>query len=99
MQEEREMIEYENETIKAYDKINIMECNKIEEQKKNYYKESIDALIQYMENHEMNPSEKRWNEYAICKKYLSAKTIGYLSKMGFNTLCRKIRKELNKRKR
>ena len=68
-------------------------------QKKDYYVESMNALISYMENNEMNPSESRWNKYAICKKYLSSKTLGYLSGIGFNTLCRKIRKELNKKKR
>jgi len=32
-------------------------------------------------------------------RYLSSKTIGYLSGIGFNTLCRKIRKEINWKKR
>lgn len=67
--------------------------------KKDHYGESIHALIQYMEVHEQNPSEKRWNQYAITKQYLSSKTIGYISQIGFNTLCRKLRKEINKKKR
>ena len=65
----------------------------------NIYEKSINALIQYMKLHDTNPSEKCWNHYAINKKYLSSKTIGYLSGMGFNTLCRKTRKQLNKEKR
>ena len=32
----------------------------------------------------------------VCKKYLSSKTIGYLSGIGFNTLCRKLRKEIKR---
>lgn len=66
---------------------------------KNYYDESIKALTRYIEEHEENPSEKKWNLYAISNKYLSAKTLGYMTDNGFNTLCRKIRKKLNKEKR
>ena len=78
----------------AYYKENI-----VEEKKKDYYAESINALVQYMKENKKNPSEKQWDQYAICKKYLSSKTIGYLSGIGFNTLCRKKRKEINKKKR
>ena len=52
-----------------------------------------------MSENEKNPSEKQWNQYAMCQKYLSGKTIGYLSGIGFNSLCRKLRKEINKKKR
>ena len=65
----------------------------------NIYEESINALIGYIKNNEQNPSEKRWNSYAISNKYLSAKTLGYLTEEGFNVLCRKIRKNVNKEKR
>ncbi len=68
-------------------------------QSNNLYNESIEALIQYMREHDENPNEKSWNHYAINKKYLSSKTIGYLSGMGFNTLCRKKRKLINKEKK
>lgn len=95
MQEEKDIIEYQNENKKAYDTIDIVE----EEQKRNYYEESIYALIQYMKNNDKNPSEKRWDKKAIDEKYLSSKTIGYLSGMGFNKLCRKLRKQINKNKR
>lgn len=67
--------------------------------KQDYYQESMDALVEYMKKHEQNPSEKRWNEYAISKKYLSSQTIGYLSGIGFNTLCKKLRKKINQNKR
>ncbi len=63
-----------------------------------YYEKSINALVQYIKKHDSNPSEKWWNQYAIRKKYLSSKTIGYLSGMGFNTFCRKTRKKVNKEK-
>ena len=70
-----------------------------ENNKNDYYRESIDALINYMKNNEQNPSENRWDRYAIIKKHLSSKTLGYLSGIGFNTLCRNIRKQINKNKR
>lgn len=76
----------------------IVKKNKIQ-RKKDYFEETINALIKYMEKNELNPNEKQWNNYAINRKYLSSKTIGYLSGIGFNTLCRKIRKQINKNKR
>lgn len=62
-----------------------------------YYLDSLIALIQYMKVHDKNPSESRWNKYAIQNRYLSSKTMGYIYEEGFNNLCRKIRKELNKK--
>lgn len=62
----------------------------------NYYLDSIIALIEYMKLNEVNPSEKRWDKYAIENRYLSSKTIGYMYEDGFNNLCRKIRKLINK---
>ncbi len=97
MIEEKEILEY-NKTGECHTNRIIVEEEQIKETK-NYYEESMDALIHYMENHEINPSENRWDKYAVCNKYLSSKTIGYLSGIRFNTLCRKMRKELNKRKR
>lgn len=67
--------------------------------KQNGYEESMDALIRYMRSDKKNPSEKEWDRYATCYQYLSSKTIGYLSGIGFNPLCRKVRKEINKKKR
>ena len=72
---------------------------KRKKQENTYYEESMNALIHYMKNHDKNPNEKCWNQYAINKKYLSSKTMGYLSGMGFNTLCRQKRKELNQEKK
>lgn len=97
MCEEKKLFEYQNEK-EAYHRINIIE-GQTDVQKENYYEESMNALVYYMENNEINPNEDRWNKYAINQKYLSSKTLGYLSGMGFNTLCRKMRKELNRKKR
>lgn len=69
------------------------------ENKKDYYAESINALIEYMKKYEKNPNERQWDKYAIQNRYLSSKTIGYLSETGFNTLCRNLRKQINKQKR
>lgn len=90
MQEEKTILQYQkNEPSNTNNKI----------KKQDYYQESMDALVQYMKKHEQNPSEKRWNEYAICERYLSSQTIGYLNGIGFHTLCRKLRKEINQKKR
>lgn len=69
------------------------------EYRKDYYTESINALIEYMKEYERNPNEKQWDKYAIQNKLLSSKTIGYLSEIGFNTLCRNLRKQINREKR
>lgn len=66
---------------------------------KDYYTESLNALIEYMKKYEKNPNEKQWDNYAIQNEYLSSKTMGYLSEIGFNTLCRNLRKQINKEKR
>lgn len=83
------MIEYEKKE----------EINQKENETPNYYEKSLEALIEYMRNNEQNPSEKRWDEFAVYKKYLSSKTIGYMSGIGFNKLCRNLRKKINKSKR
>ncbi len=63
----------------------------------NYYLHSIITLTEYMKLNEKNPSEYKWNKYAIKNRCLSSKTIGYMYEDGFNSLCREIRKELNKK--
>lgn len=63
----------------------------------NYYLNSIIELIEYMKVNENNPSEKKWNKYAIKKGCLSSKTLGYMYEDGFNSLCREIRKKINKK--
>lgn len=70
----------------------------MEEEKEKIYLQSMNALISYINHNKRNPNEKEWNKYAINKKCLSSKTIGYLSGMGFNVLCRKIRKQIKKKK-
>lgn len=97
MLEKEKRIEYENE--KAYNVENIIENENNKYQKENYYEKSIYALIQYMKINEQNPSENKWNSIATKNKYLSSKTMGYLSAMGFNKLCRKLRKAINRNKR
>ena len=58
-----------------------------------YYENSLSGLEQYMRDNEKNPSEQRWNRYALEHGYLSAKVIGYLSGKGFNKLCKQKRRE------
>ena len=67
--------------------------------KKNHYVESMSALVSYLKNNEKNPNENKWNHYAVENDYLSSKSIGYLSQINFNTLCRKLRKQINREKR
>ncbi|MCI8361845.1 MAG: hypothetical protein HFJ41_01610 [Clostridia bacterium] len=62
----------------------------------NYYLHSIITLTEYMKANKENPSEIKWNRYAIKKGCLSSKTIGYMYEDGFNSLCRQIRKAINK---
>lgn len=81
----------------AYDIDNIIIKN--QEKKVNYYNKTIYALIQHMKNNEKNPSEKKWDKIAIEEQYLSSKTLGYISGMGFNKFCKKLRKQINKEKR
>lgn len=95
MQKQNEIVKiYQNNNEEAYDTKII-----IEEQKINYYEVTIDALIQYMKSNEKNPSEKKWDKLAIENQYLSSKTIGYISGVGFNKFCRNLRKQINKDKR
>ncbi len=63
----------------------------------NYYLDSIIQLIEYMKINKNNPSEKRWDRYAIKRRCLSSKTLGYMYEDGFNSLCREIRKDINKK--
>ena len=77
MQKEKNILENKNENKEAYSITNIIEgekINKLEENLKNYYEESIYALIEYMKKDEKNPSEKRWDKFAVSEKYLSSKT-------------------------
>ena len=87
------VFKYENK--KRYYLKNIIEKN----EKTNYYKESINDLIEYMKKNEKNPNEKQWDKYAVQNKYLSSKTIGYLTEIGFNRFCRNLRKQINNEKR
>lgn len=96
MQKENNTVEEKDIKEKAYDIKNVIEEK---EKRRNYYYETMYALVQYMKNNEKNPSESRWNEIAIKEKYLSSKTIGYVSGIGFNKLCRNLRKEINRNKR
>lgn len=59
-----------------------------------YYNNSFNALVKYIKVNEINPSENRWNKYAIKNNYLSSQSMGYIYGNGFNKLCKEIRKEL-----
>ena len=99
MQEENNVIEKRIKNEEAYDINDVIEEQEEKKQRRNYYDETIYALIQYMKNNEKNPSEKKWDEVARKEEYLSSKTIGYVSGIGFNKLCRNLRKEINRSKR
>lgn len=88
-----------NKKEEAYSRNKIIVENEKVKKSRNYYEESIYALTEYMKENEQNPSENKWDNYVLDKKYLSSKTIGFLSGIGFNNLCRKMRKELNRKKR
>lgn len=59
-----------------------------------HYYISFQALTKYIMENEDNPSENRWNKYAIKNRYLSSQTMGYIYEKGFNKLCKQIRKEI-----
>lgn len=91
--------EFKNKGKKIYYIKSIIRKPREKKYQKDYYTESLNALIEYMKKYEKNPNEKQWDNYAIQNKYLSSKTMGYLSEIGFNTLCRNLRKQINKEKR
>ena len=91
--------EFKNKGKKIYYINSIIRKPREKKYQKDYYTESLNALIEYMKKYEKNPNEKQWDNYAIQNKYLSSKTMGYLSEIGFNTLCRNLRKQINKEKR
>ena len=64
-----------------------------------YYNKSMEALKEYMQNNEINPSEIRWNKYALAHGYLSSQSMGFLDGDGFNKLCKEIRKEIEGQKK
>lgn len=95
------IVEYGIDSMKSYYICKIL-C--IENEKRynnnalqNYYLSSIIQLIKYMKINGINPNESTWNKYSIEKKCLSSKTMGYMYGNGFNNLCRKIRKEINRK--
>lgn len=64
-----------------------------------FYEQSIKALTAYIENNKEVPTEKVWNRLAVGQDYLSSQTIGYLTGMKFPDLCKKIYKEVQKKKK
>ncbi len=93
--------EYGIDDIRAYHLSKILSIENDKKYNKqalqNYYLDSIVKLIEYMKKNEKNPSENMWNKYAIENRCLTSKTIGYMYESGFNSLCRKIRKHINKK--
>lgn len=63
------------------------------------YTISMEKLKEYIKEENCMPNEKAWNCFAVEKNLLSSRSISYLSGVGFNTLCRKIMKQINKEKR
>lgn len=61
-----------------------------------YYSKSIKALKEYIERENKTITEVEWNRLAFKNNYLSSETIGYLSKIKFNKLCKNILKDLKK---
>ena len=94
----RKIIKYETRKG-TYHKSNRKVQEGLKRPKKDYYVESMSALVSYLKNNVENPNENKWNHYAVENDYLSSKSIGYLSKINFNTLCRKLRKQINHEKR
>lgn len=60
----------------------------------NYYNKSIEALKEYIGREKKTITEVEWNRLAFKNNYLSSETIGYLSKVKFNKLCKKILKDI-----
>ncbi len=77
-------------------KNNNIKLEKIHKMSNIAYINSKKALTAYILNHDINPSEKKWNKLAMQNNFLSSKTLGYIEGIGFNKLCKKIRKELKK---
>jgi len=63
------------------------------------YTISMEKLKEYLEANKGMPSEKEWNRFAVKNELLSSKTISFLSGMGFNTLCRKMMKQITHEKK
>ena len=92
----RKIIKYQNK--EACNTKRIVKYRTNIKRKTDYYQKSLRALVEYMKKNEKNPSENVWNKFAIANRYLSGKSIGYLSGVGFNRLCKNIRKKINKMK-
>ena len=60
----------------------------------NYYNKSIESLEEYIGREKKTITEVEWNRLAFKNNYLSSETIGYLSKVKFNKLCKKILKDI-----
>lgn len=83
-----------NEVFKYVNSKAYHENEVIEEIIENYYESSMNALIEYIKSNLKNPTEILWNKYAMQNKYLSSKSIAYISNMKFHILCKEIRKDI-----
>ena len=54
------------------------------------YTKSMIELEKLIKKNKARPSEKAWNKYAIENGFLLSGTLGYISGIGFNKLCRQI---------
>ncbi len=66
---------------------------------KQYYEQSIIELEQYIQNSGEIPTEKEWNQMAVKKDLLSGPTLAYLSGEKFPELCKKIYKNIRRKKK
>lgn len=64
-----------------------------------YYKNSIEALTQYIQKTKIIPTEKMWNKKAVEENLLTSQTLGYLSGVKFPDLCKTIYKQMQNKKK
>ena len=63
-----------------------------------YYEQSMAELERYIQENEI-PTEKEWNKMAVNKDLLSGPTLAYLSGEKFPELCKKIYKDIRRKKK
>ena len=63
-----------------------------------YYEKSLKELTKYIENNKTIPTEKVWNDMAFESNYLTSQTLGYMAGLKFPELCKKIYKQIQKKK-
>ena len=62
------------------------------------YDKSLEELKLYLKVLNIIPNERDWNRYAKEENVLSSKTLEYFYGENFNKMCRKLIKEVRKKK-